>query len=338
MEFNKVLDERKGRENESRELTSFSDEEKVGILFNLFEELQEKQNPVKKFLSDYERDIEIDRARSEIFEIIYKIIDGIENLEVLNNVRGNNEETILHHIAIRKDLLGVVYYIEKKLKSFDLQNEECKLKWKSFVDCVDKNGRTPLHMAACSGNVSFARKLISYGCDINASDKVLRTPLHLAVYNGQKYMINLLLQENAEIDTKDKDGNDPIDLACCCKNGGIDHKEICKEYIESMKEFFLDFFDREDLIKDFLKKDFVNRAITHFHSPEEVENETLKQGRLLSDKQNKNAGACINEHVDIYSTSIESSDFSSSSICSPSPKRRNTNTFKAEIVENYFLV
>jgi ankyrin repeat protein len=48
------------------------------------------------------------------------------------------------------------------------------------LDCRDKEGRTPLHLAASKGSIWCARLLVESGADMNARCKDGRTALHRA--------------------------------------------------------------------------------------------------------------------------------------------------------------
>lgn len=73
--------------------------------------------------------------------------------------------------------------------------------------------RTPLHVAAASGDLSIAKLLITYKSDVNALDKFFNTPLHRAVSNGYPEMAKLLLKNKANPNTKNKLGDTPLHIA-----------------------------------------------------------------------------------------------------------------------------
>jgi Ankyrin repeats (3 copies) len=84
------------------------------------------------------------------------------------------------------------------------------LKNKSNINIVNKNGQTPLHLAAYNKSPETLKILLDYGADVNYVDKDGRTPLYLAayiedqsVYKGCIKSIRLLLKNGADISIKD---------------------------------------------------------------------------------------------------------------------------------------
>eukprot|EP00899_Mesostigma_viride_P016508 jgi/Mesvir1/24859/Mv22093-RA.1 len=72
----------------------------------------------------------------------------------------------------------------------------------------DKDGETPLHLAAYSGNLELVQWLIQRGLDLLARDKLGRTALYLAAATGNKALVTYLAVTGLSIHTKDKWGND----------------------------------------------------------------------------------------------------------------------------------
>eukprot|EP01098_Paradermamoeba_levis_P013385 TRINITY_DN6092_c0_g1_i2.p1 TRINITY_DN6092_c0_g1~~TRINITY_DN6092_c0_g1_i2.p1 ORF type:complete len:378 (+),score=121.33 TRINITY_DN6092_c0_g1_i2:152-1135(+) len=78
----------------------------------------------------------------------------------------------------------------------------------------NKEGNTPLHVAAESGNVGVAICLVNAGCDINSqSNRKANTPLHLAVIAKHENMALVLTELGANLSLLNKDNNSPLSYA-----------------------------------------------------------------------------------------------------------------------------
>ncbi len=78
---------------------------------------------------------------------------------------------------------------------------------------VDRDGQTPLHLAAHWGRDEAAILFLDRGAPIEAIDRKGRTPLHVAARENQRKLVNLLLERGAARDTPDHDGSTPLHLA-----------------------------------------------------------------------------------------------------------------------------
>lgn len=76
------------------------------------------------------------------------------------------------------------------------------------VDVTNKNGETPLHLAAGKGNLPAVKSLIKAGADINAVNILGDTPLACAVHYGHVEVVQELLQKGADANTKNWQGID----------------------------------------------------------------------------------------------------------------------------------
>ena len=67
-------------------------------------------------------------------------------------------------------------------------------------NCVDSNGRTPLHLASLSGSTHCIQTLITAGADVNVWDKTMKTvPLICAASSGSLDAVKELMNSDANI-------------------------------------------------------------------------------------------------------------------------------------------
>ncbi|KAL2555794.1 Ankyrin repeat domain-containing protein 50 [Forsythia ovata] len=111
--------------------------------------------------------------------------------------------------------------------AFDQTDEIQRLvteKERGSLDCRDKEGRTPLHLAASKGQLESAKVLVSAGAQVDFQSKDGRTALHRAAANGDRRMVEMLLELGADPTISDYDlGRSANDVA-----GDKGHKEVVK--------------------------------------------------------------------------------------------------------------
>ena len=85
-----------------------------------------------------------------------------------------------------------------------------------YVNALEENGRTPLHIAAIYNNVEVAKVLLNNGANIDSQTGYLRyvtenftTPLHLAAQYRSVEVARLLIQKGADQSLEDGDGRRP---------------------------------------------------------------------------------------------------------------------------------
>jgi len=81
------------------------------------------------------------------------------------------------------------------------------------IDQRDRDGYTPLMIAASLGKVDFAQFLINNGADANARSHTGLTPMHRAAQDGHNNVIAVLLMADANINIPDMHGFTPLMVA-----------------------------------------------------------------------------------------------------------------------------
>jgi hypothetical protein len=82
-----------------------------------------------------------------------------------------------------------------------------------LVSSKDRDGQTPLHLAAEKDRKEVAQFLLAHGADVNAKDNNGNSPLHVAAERGSKVVAELLLAGKADVNIKNNNGATPLDLA-----------------------------------------------------------------------------------------------------------------------------
>jgi ankyrin repeat protein len=82
-------------------------------------------------------------------------------------------------------------------------------------DARDRDGFTPLHLAAQENAVEAARTLLDHGAEVDSVNKYGNTPLFVSVFNsrGRGEMINLLRERGADTEKMNDSGQTPVGLA-----------------------------------------------------------------------------------------------------------------------------
>ncbi|KAG8644650.1 hypothetical protein MANES_11G152042v8, partial [Manihot esculenta] len=81
------------------------------------------------------------------------------------------------------------------------------------LDLRDKEGRTPLHLAAGRGNIKCSRVLVESGADKDAKSKDGRTALYRAAANGDHKMVEMLIEMGSDPTIADNHGRSAFDVA-----------------------------------------------------------------------------------------------------------------------------
>ncbi|XP_048577879.1 transient receptor potential cation channel subfamily A member 1-like isoform X2 [Nematostella vectensis] len=86
---------------------------------------------------------------------------------------------------------------------------------KFFVDSMDVEGNTALHVCAATNNMEMADILLSHGAQVDAMKEDLSTPLHVACKKGSMEVGRLLVEKGAALDKKNDKGETPLHMAAC---------------------------------------------------------------------------------------------------------------------------
>ena len=86
------------------------------------------------------------------------------------------------------------------------------------VDVKDRDGQTPLILAALRGHVKVVEFLVDHGADVEAENRKGQTPLSNAAANGRLEVVRFLVRRGANVDTRDELRRTPLSLAATWEN------------------------------------------------------------------------------------------------------------------------
>ncbi|CAD7705043.1 unnamed protein product [Ostreobium quekettii] len=96
-----------------------------------------------------------------------------------------------------------------------------------FINCGDKEGKTPGHWAAEWNKKKSLKLILDRGAEIDRQDESGMTALHLAAYEGNKECVKALVEAKATLDIKDKEMCTPLLYAS--QNG---HLEVVRLLVD----------------------------------------------------------------------------------------------------------
>lgn len=99
------------------------------------------------------------------------------------------------------------------IRSIDYTSINILLSEGTKIDTVDRQGNTPLMVAAKVGNTRIIDIILSHEPNINKQNKSGDTALMIAAETGQLPVVKKLVNHGAEISMRDQDGNTALMLA-----------------------------------------------------------------------------------------------------------------------------
>ncbi|CAF3954511.1 unnamed protein product [Adineta steineri] len=133
------------------------------------------------------------------FRIIRLIKTQLKFISHLTNLSSSlNEDTTLEEFLKLNQILPILMcsYANEN----DLNDIKMLIKQKINIQLTDHNGRSPLHISACQGNMNISKWLIKYGkVDVNIIDKFGGTPLYDAFTNGHFQLTSFLFLHGAQM-------------------------------------------------------------------------------------------------------------------------------------------
>ncbi|KAE8592937.1 hypothetical protein XENTR_v10018918 [Xenopus tropicalis] len=130
------------------------------------------------------------------FRSIIEILTEVPNIDF--TVQNNQGFNLLHHSALKGNVLAVSKILERA---------------RQLVDSKKEDGFTALHLATLNNHQEVVEILIKEGrCDVNLRNNRNQTPLHLAVAQGHISLVHLLVTEGADVNAEDEDGDTPMHI------------------------------------------------------------------------------------------------------------------------------
>ena len=105
-----------------------------------------------------------------------------------NPLAENEQRWCAIHYAVRADSKRIMRALLNSKQLEDSPHE---------VNKADKNGETPLHLAACLGKKNMLKELLDKGADVNARSHSDRSPLFEAVEANHEDVVEILLDRKA---------------------------------------------------------------------------------------------------------------------------------------------
>ncbi|XP_055957795.1 uncharacterized protein LOC126825554 isoform X2 [Patella vulgata] len=151
-------------------------------------------------------------------------IKPIEKLDLLLKALKYDDLVTLPHFVVYSSDLSVIEHVDTKHTNFDIKS-------------LDNKSRTILHNACDSiHDVSdIINFLVEKGFDLNAKDKDGCTPLQLAAGRGKTATVSILIENGASVVERDNMGRLPSHAACAAqgRRNDIDSSDVLRQLIKA---------------------------------------------------------------------------------------------------------
>ncbi|XP_055957959.1 serine/threonine-protein phosphatase 6 regulatory ankyrin repeat subunit A [Patella vulgata] len=151
-------------------------------------------------------------------------IKPIEKLDLLLKELKYDDLVTLPHFVVYSSDLSVIEHVDTKHTNFDIKS-------------LDNKSRTILHNACDSiHDVSdIINFLVEKGFDLNAKDKDGCTPLQLAAGRGKTATVSILIENGASVVERDNMGRLPSHAACAAqgRRNDIDSSDVLRQLIKA---------------------------------------------------------------------------------------------------------
>ncbi|KAL9951639.1 hypothetical protein ACROYT_G044341 [Oculina patagonica] len=163
-----------------------------------FKDVISKQKNMKGILYDVDSEgstllhLAVESGSSEVVQLC------LDNGAIIRHPKGSDRSTAFH-AACTHGSLEIVQLLASK------DPHICR------ITLIDRQGSTPLHMAAFNDHAVIVRYLLEQGASVDPRDKLLRTPLFLAAGEGATDSVQMLIDGGADVTIKD------VDLRSCVR-------------------------------------------------------------------------------------------------------------------------
>ena len=136
------------------------------------------------------------KGHIESLDEIFKL-----GIEIFSAIRVGNQKWSLLHLAVHGNQINMLKHL--------FNNYACEIK--CLLNVPDEEGKTPLMLAALSGNVEAVEVLIKEGADLEKCDFYQKTAMSYAILQRHKLIINLLANKRPNLMCNLLDLNELID-------------------------------------------------------------------------------------------------------------------------------